>query len=142
MIREHPLPGLHRRPAQVPPQPPASGAAAVPPAAGSPAAGFPAAGSSAAGSSVAVEARVLARLLQADLAAGPLLDTIAALSAEALQQASLGAAPASPAELRSTAARIATGLAVALLESDLADRIAARLAEEAPFAEGWRSCPE
>jgi hypothetical protein len=29
-----------------------------------------------------------------------------------------------------------------LLESDLAERITARLAEEAPFAEGWRSCPE
>lgn len=87
---------------------------------------------------------MLACLLQADLAAGPLLDTIAALSAEALQQAPLAAAPPSPAELRSTAARIATGLAVAvaLLESDLADRIAARLAEKAPFAEGWRSCPE
>jgi len=127
MIREHPLPGLHRRAAQVPQLPPASGAAPKLPAAAS---------------SAAVEARVLARLLQADLAAGPLLDTIAALSAEALQQAPLGASLASPAELRSTAARIATGLAVALLESDLADRIAARLAEEAPFAEGWRSCPE
>jgi di/tricarboxylate transporter len=35
-----------------------------------------------------------------------------------------------------------SGLAVALLESDLAERITARLAHEAPFAEGWRSCPE
>jgi hypothetical protein len=92
-----------------------------------------------------LEAGVITRLLEGDprdpLAAS-LLDTLASLTAEALQQAPNGAEGSTPAEVRGVAARIATGLAVALLESDLADRITARLAEEAPFAEGWRSCPE
>jgi hypothetical protein len=88
-----------------------------------------------------LEAGVIAAVLQADRAGGSLLDTLASLTAESLQQAPL-APGATSAEVRGVAARIATGLAVALLESDLADRITARLAEEAPFAEGWRSCPE
>ena len=33
-------------------------------------------------------------------------------------------------------------LAVALMESDLAERVALLLAEDLPFAEGWRACPE
>jgi hypothetical protein len=93
-----------------------------------------------------LEAAVITRLLEGDpLADGvgdSLLDTLATLTAEALQQAPNGAAGSTPAEVRGVAARIATSLAVALLESDLAERITARLAEEAPFAEGWRSCPE
>jgi hypothetical protein len=84
---------------------------------------------------------VIAALLQVDRPGGSLLDTLAGLTAEALQQAPL-APGVSPVEVRGVAARLATGLAVALLESDLADRITARLAEEAPFADGWRSCPE
>ena len=89
-----------------------------------------------------LEAGVIARLLEGDRLTASLLETLATRTAEALLQAPNGAAGSSPAELRGVAARIATGLAVALLESDLADRITARLAEEAPFAEGWRSCPE
>jgi hypothetical protein len=89
-----------------------------------------------------LEAGLIARLLEGDRLAASLLETLATRTAEALLQAPTGAAGSSPAEVRGVAARIATGLAVALLESDLADRITARLAEEAPFAEGWRSCPE
>jgi hypothetical protein len=93
-----------------------------------------------------LEAGVITRLLEGDPLADPLgdslLDTLTTLTAEALLQAPSGAAGSTPAEVRGVAARIATGLAVALLESDLAERITARLAEEAPFAEGWRSCPE
>jgi hypothetical protein len=89
-----------------------------------------------------LEAGVIAHLLEGDRLAASLLETLATRTAEALLQAPNGAAGSSPAEVRGVAARIATGLAVALLESDLADRITARLAEEAPFAEGWRSCPE
>ena len=68
--------------------------------------------------------------------------TLAILTVEALQAAPNGATGSTAAEVRGVAARIATGLAVTLLESDLAERITSRLAEEAPFAEGWRSCPE
>jgi len=138
MIREHVLLGPHRRPTGLT-------AAAVTPAPGlgptpperprlvglTP--GLPPSG---------LEAGVIARLLEGDPLAASLLDTLATLTAAALQQAPNGAAGSTPADVRGVAARIATGLAVALLESDLADRITARLAEEAPFAEGWRSCPE
>ena len=93
-----------------------------------------------------LEAGVIARLLEGDPLADPLgdslLDTLSTLTAEALQEAPNGAAGSTPAEVRGVAARIATGRAVALLESDLAERITARLAQEAPVAEGWRSCPE
>ena len=89
-----------------------------------------------------LEASVIARLLEGERPGESLLDTLASLTAAALQEGPNGAAGSTPAEVRGVAARIATGLAVALLESDLADRIAAQLAEEAPFAEGWRSCPE
>lgn len=85
---------------------------------------------------------MIARLLEGDPLGDSLLDTLAILTAEALQAAPNGAAGSSAADVRGVAARIATGLAVTLLESDLAERITARLAEEAPFAEGWRSCPE
>ena len=89
-----------------------------------------------------LEAAVIALLLEGDPRGDSLLDTLATLTAEALHEAPNGAAASTAAEVRGVAARIATGLAVALLESDLAERITARLAEEAPFAEGWRSCPE
>lgn len=88
-----------------------------------------------------IEALVLERLLAGDLPAGPLLEAIAGLTVEALQQGP-AAAGLAPAEARGVAARVATGLAVALLQSDLAERISSRLAAEAPFADGWRSCPE
>ena len=89
-----------------------------------------------------LEAAVIARLLEGGPLGDSLLDTLAILTAEALQAAPNGAAGSTADEVRGVAARIATGLAVTLLESDLAERITARLAEEAPFAEGWRSCPE
>ena len=89
-----------------------------------------------------VESLVIARVLNGEGARSALLDTLATLTAGALQEAPNAWTGATPAELRGVAARIATGLAVALLESDLAERIASRLAQEAPFAEGWRSCPE
>jgi|GEM_PF-1780837 hypothetical protein len=138
MIREHVLLGPHRRPtgqaAAVVTPPPAPGP--TPPERPrlvglTP--GIPPSG---------LEAGVIAHLLEGDPLAASLLDTLATLAATALQQAPNGAAGSTPAEVRGVAARIATGLAVALLESDLADRITARLVEEAPFAEGWRSCPE
>jgi len=138
MIREPILPGTHRRPTvqalaavpspQGPVPPPASRTRLVALHPG--------------GSSAGVEAAVIAHLVQHDLTAGSLLDTLARLTAEALQQAPNGVAASTPSEVRGVAARIATGLAVALLESDLSERITARLAQEAPFAEGWRSCPE
>lgn len=93
-------------------------------------------------SSAAPESEVLASLLQADLGSGPLLDTIAGLAAEALQHNPRCISGAASAEVRALAARVATGLAVALLESDLPERISARLAATAPFSDGWRSCPE
>jgi hypothetical protein len=135
MIREQVLPGPHRRPtgqvaaaAQGPAPSPASRSRLV--------ALTPGAGAS------RIEAGIIADLLQGELPAGSLLTSLASLTAEALQEAPNGGSAITNAELRGVAARIATGLAVALLESDLAERIAARLAEEAPFAEGWRSCPE
>jgi len=138
MIREHVLLGPHRRPTGLTPAAvtPAPGLGPTPPerprlvglTPGMPPSGL--------------EAGVIARLLEGDPLAASLLDTLATLTAAALQQAPNGASGSTPADVRGVAARIATGLAVALLESDLADRITARLAEEAPFAEGWRSCPE
>jgi len=134
MIREQALLSPHRRP-------PGAAAGADSPSAG-------------------LEQEVVARLM-AGAAGGPdLVEAIAELAARTLQQgpadplppgrtaaAALGEAfdpqaPVVPAEVRGLAARIATGLAVALLQSDLAERITERLAAEAPFAEGWLSCPE
>lgn len=126
MLRELPLPGPQHRPAAPPVVLAAARACAAAP---SP---LPSGG---------IEAEVLETLLGSDLPAGPLLDAIASRAAAALQEQAAGL-PIAPAELRGVAARIATGLAVALLQSDLNERIAARLAAEAPFADGWRSCPE
>lgn len=89
-----------------------------------------------------VEKAVIDVLLRGELPGGLLLDAMADQCAAALQQSPEAAAGLSAAELRGLAARVATGLAVALLQSDLNERIAARLAAEAPFADGWRSCPE
>ena len=135
MIREHVLPGPHRRPL-APVGAAMQGNGTTTPerprlVALTP--GVPPGG---------LEAAVIASLLEGDPLGDSLLDTLATLTADALQEAPNGGSGSTPAEVRGVAARIATGLAVALLESDLAERITARLAEEAPFAEGWRSCPE
>jgi hypothetical protein len=138
MIREQGLLGPHRRPtgqaalALIPPQGPNPTPAPRARLVALPAGAGPG----------GIEAGIISDLVQGELPAGSLLDTLAFLTAEALQQAPNGAAGSNPAMVRGVAARIATGLAVALLESDLADRITARLAAEAPFAEGWLSCPE
>jgi hypothetical protein len=95
-----------------------------------------------AASNASVEATVLEILLKSEANGAGLLDVIASHTAEALQQTPQAEACPTAAELRGIAARIATGLAVALLESDLPERIGDRLAAEAPFSEGWRSCPE
>lgn len=87
-----------------------------------------------------LEQAVVASLLEGVGGDPGLVDTIAELAARALQAAPEPAA--APAEVRALAARIATGLAVALLQSDLGERISAQLADQAPFAEGWLSCPE
>lgn len=81
---------------------------------------------------------VAALLTQTDL-----VQKIAALTCEALRRTTPpgGEAP-SAALVKGVAARVAAGLAVALMESDLAERIAAQLAERSAFAEGWRACPE
>ncbi|MFM9102975.1 MAG: hypothetical protein ACKOPS_17280, partial [Cyanobium sp.] len=89
-----------------------------------------------------LEREVIEGLLRGDLPGGLLLEAIADHCAAALQRSPEAAVGVSAAELRGLAARVSTGLAVALLQSDLSERIAARLAAEAPFAEGWRSCPE
>jgi hypothetical protein len=81
-------------------------------------------------------------LLHGELVGPSLLEAIAERTACALQRNAAGGDAPSAEQVRGVAARVATGLAVALLQSDLADRIAARLEAEAPFAEGWRSCPE
>jgi hypothetical protein len=74
---------------------------------------------------------------------GDLLDDLATLCAEALRQAPWeGGEAEETLAVRGVAARVAAGLAVALMESDLAERIHARLAEHTAFAEGWRACPE
>jgi hypothetical protein len=86
--------------------------------------------------------RVNALVVAAVVAQGDLLDDLATLSAEALRQLPGEGTGPDAVRLRGVAARVAAGLAVALMESDLADRIAAELAERSAFAEGWRACPE
>ncbi|MFM7265697.1 MAG: hypothetical protein ACKOZW_08960, partial [Cyanobium sp.] len=87
-----------------------------------------------------LEQAVVTSLLEGVAGEPCLVDTIAELAASALQAAPEAAT--TPLEVRALAARIATGLAVALLQSDLGERISAQLADQAPFAEGWLSCPE
>ncbi|MEB3254977.1 MAG: hypothetical protein VKJ05_01185 [Synechococcaceae cyanobacterium] len=86
--------------------------------------------------------RVDAVVVAALVGQGDLLDDLASLSAEALRPLPWGEPGPDPAVLRGVAARVAAGLAVALMESDLAERIAAALVERSAFAEGWRACPE
>jgi hypothetical protein len=79
------------------------------------------------------------------LAHGELMGDLARLCADALRRG--GAIAPDDAELEAgvvtgLTTRVAASLAVALMESDLAERVRALLAEEAPFAEGWRACPE
>jgi len=71
---------------------------------------------------------------------GELLADLARLCAEALRRSA--GAEVDRAAVRGLTTRVAASLAVALLESDLAERVEALLTEEAPFAEGWRACPE
>lgn len=134
MLLDGSLNGSHHRPSPagapltLVPAAPARACAIAPPAASA--------------ATTGVEAEVLEGLLGGDLPTGPLLEAIADLTASALQQGASVGVGIAPAEVRGVAARVATGLAVALLQSDLAERISARLAAEAPFADGWRSCPE
>lgn len=87
----------------------------------------------------AVDAAVVRALLhQTDL-----LQDIAALTGEALRRLNTaGGDGPSPALVKGVAARVAAGLAVGLMESDLVPRIERCLEAGQPFAESWRSCPE
>jgi hypothetical protein len=83
---------------------------------------------------------------------GELLADLARLCAEALRRSAgagaateaetVGVADTDKAAVKGLTTRVAASLAVALLESDLAERVETLLVEEAPFAEGWRACPE
>ena len=86
--------------------------------------------------------RVDALVVAALVGQGDLLDDLATLSAEAMRQHPWPDAGPQASQVRGIAARVAAGLAVALMESDLAERITARLAERSAFADGWRACPE
>jgi|694.fasta_scaffold133719_2 hypothetical protein len=81
---------------------------------------------------------VAALLTQTDL-----VQKIAALTCEALRRTTPpgGEAP-SAALVKGVAARVAAGLAVGLMESDLVLRIERCLEASAPFADSWQSCPE
>ena len=71
---------------------------------------------------------------------GEVLHDLARLCADALRRS--GGPEVESAVVRGLTTRVAAGLAVALMESDLPERVEGLLAEEAPFAEGWRACPE
>lgn len=71
---------------------------------------------------------------------GELLSDLARLCADALRRT--GGSDLDPALVKGLTTRVAAGLAVALMESDLDARVAAQMAQDAPFAEGWRACPE
>ncbi len=74
------------------------------------------------------------------LAHGELLSDLARLCADALRRT--GGSERDPALIKGLTTRVAASLAVALMESDLDERVAALMAQEAPFADGWRACPE
>ena len=74
------------------------------------------------------------------LAHGELLVDLSRLCADALRRT--GGSELDPALVRGLTTRVAASLAVALMESDLDERVAAQMAQEAPFAEGWLACPE
>ena len=71
---------------------------------------------------------------------GELLGDLARLCADALRRT--GGSERDPALVKGLTTRVAATLAVALMESDLDERVAELMAQEAPFAEGWRACPE
>lgn len=71
---------------------------------------------------------------------GELLGDLARLCADALRRT--GGSELDPALVKGLTTRVAASLAVGLMESDLDARVAALMAEEAPFADGWRACPE
>lgn len=71
---------------------------------------------------------------------GELLGDLARLCADALRRT--GGSELDPALIKGLTTRVAASLAVGLMESDLDARVAALMAQEAPFAEGWRACPE
>lgn len=71
---------------------------------------------------------------------GELLGDLARLCADALCRT--GGSERDPALIKGLTTRVAASLAVALMESDLDERVAELMAQEAPFAEGWRACPE
>jgi len=71
---------------------------------------------------------------------GELLSDLSRLCADALRRT--GGSELDPALVKGLTTRVAASLAVALLESDLDQRVAALMAQEAPFADGWRACPE
>ena len=71
---------------------------------------------------------------------GELLSDLARLCADALRRT--GGSERDPALVKGLTTRVAASLAVGLMESDLDERVAALMAQEAPFAEGWRACPE
>lgn len=79
-------------------------------------------------------------VVAAVLGHGELLADLARLCADALRRS--GGLEVESAVIKGLTTRVSAGLAVALLESDLAERVAALLAEEVPFAEGWRARPE
>ncbi|MEB3331572.1 MAG: hypothetical protein VKI83_03650 [Synechococcaceae cyanobacterium] len=78
------------------------------------------------------------------LAHGELLNDLARLCADALRRSGAGELDngSESAVVKGLSTRVAASLAVALMQSDLPERVTALLAEEAPFAEGWRACPE
>ena len=86
--------------------------------------------------------RVDAVVVSALVGQGDLLDDLTTLTAEAVRQLPWPDPGPEASVVRGIAARVAAGLAVALMESDLAERIAAQLEERSAFAEGWRACPE
>lgn len=71
---------------------------------------------------------------------GELLGDLARLCADALRRT--GGSERDPALVKGLTTRVAASLAVALMESDLDARVAELMAQEAPFADGWRACPE
>ena len=71
---------------------------------------------------------------------GELLGDLARLCADALRRT--GGSEQDPALVKGLTTRVAASLAVALMESDLDERVAELMAQEAPFADGWLACPE
>lgn len=81
-------------------------------------------------------------VVSALLGHGELLADLAQLCAEALRRSGEAEVDVEAAVIKGLTTRVAASLAVALMESDLPERVALLLAREQPFAEGWRACPE